>query len=109
MLQCIICEDWYHTRHLGTEVPSNNFAEMICEACVTKHEFLLHYDSYCLNKSIQTIQEEEKENVDVEDTAAENGETNECNCKKPKFKSPKVSAKFWEDVSKQYVFINISN
>lgn len=26
MIQCIICEDWYHSRHLGVEVPEDNFA-----------------------------------------------------------------------------------
>lgn len=97
--QCIICEDWYHTRHLGTEVPSNNFAEMICEACVTKHEFLLHYDAYCLNKFQQAAEEENKEIVEVDDKV-ENGESSdESYCKKPKYQSPKVSAKFWGDVS----------
>lgn len=86
---------------MGTEVPSNNFAEMICEACVTKHEFLLHYDSYCLNKAPQTIEEEKKEDVVVEvDGEGETQKTSlDSDCKKPKFKSPKVTAKFWGDVS----------
>lgn len=73
---------------------------MICEACVTKHEFLLHYDSYCLNKSLQTIEEEKKEQINTGEKE-ETGESEEAQnyCKKPKFKSPKVSAKFWTDVS----------
>lgn len=26
MVQCVICEDWYHERHLGTTVPTDNFS-----------------------------------------------------------------------------------
>ncbi|CAG9838139.1 unnamed protein product [Diabrotica balteata] len=115
MIQCIICEDWYHTRHLGTEVPSNNFAgkasikykEMICEACVTKHEFLLNYDSYSMVKPTRVSEET---NVDVtSDTAQPSDEIktdeeqteneNAGYCKKPKQKSLKVCAKFWPNVN----------
>ncbi|CAB3385468.1 Hypothetical predicted protein [Cloeon dipterum] len=43
MIQCIICEDWYHTRHLGdVEIPSE-FAEMICGSCMGKTPFLSYY------------------------------------------------------------------
>ncbi|EFA01491.1 putative E3 ubiquitin-protein ligase UBR7 [Tribolium castaneum] len=75
MIQCIICEDWYHSRHLGVEIPSGPFAEMICGSCVGKHEFLLHYDT-------------------VEVTVSE-----EKQCKKPETKSENVGAKFWPDIS----------
>ncbi|KAJ8975322.1 hypothetical protein NQ317_008308 [Molorchus minor] len=97
MIQCIICEDWYHTRHLGTEIPSNNFAEMICEACVTKHEFLLHYDEFILKKSgseeIDVLGQNENGQVDT----SQNKE--ESYCKKPKEKSSKACAKFWADMN----------
>ncbi|KAJ8913423.1 hypothetical protein NQ315_017167 [Exocentrus adspersus] len=63
MVQCIICEDWYHTRHLGTEVPSNNFSEMICEACVKKNEFLLHYDDKA-KKPSQSAEGDTSEEID---------------------------------------------
>lgn len=44
MIQCVICEDWFHTRHLNTKVPdSSTYSEMICEGCVTKNDFLLEY------------------------------------------------------------------
>lgn len=48
MVQCIICEDWYHTRHLGVEFPQASYAEMVCENCVKEHQFLLHYDGLAL-------------------------------------------------------------
>ncbi|KAJ3657279.1 hypothetical protein Zmor_009316 [Zophobas morio] len=75
MIQCIICEDWYHSRHLGVEIPSGPFAEMICGSCVSKHEFLLHYDG-------------SKPKV-----------MGEGECKKPVSKSETVGAKFWQDLA----------
>ncbi|KAL4239142.1 putative E3 ubiquitin-protein ligase ubr7 [Mactra antiquata] len=43
MIQCIICEDWYHGRHLGGCKPPSSFQEMICQLCMKKHEFLWAY------------------------------------------------------------------
>lgn len=46
MIQCAICEDWYHTRHLDTDnVPkeASGYAEMICGGCVGKVDFLKNY------------------------------------------------------------------
>lgn len=45
MLQCVICEDWYHSKHLGCkDVPGDDaYAEMICAACMEKHDFLWKY------------------------------------------------------------------
>lgn len=65
MIQCIICEDWYHTRHLGVDVPSTSYAEMICEGCIRQHEFLLHYDGLAVKK---TLQENSNEVIEVADT-----------------------------------------
>ncbi|ESP02860.1 hypothetical protein LOTGIDRAFT_212357 [Lottia gigantea] len=44
MIQCSLCEDWYHGRHLGIKdtLPSD-YEEMICPGCINKHEFLLLY------------------------------------------------------------------
>ncbi|XP_054712772.1 LOW QUALITY PROTEIN: putative E3 ubiquitin-protein ligase UBR7 [Uloborus diversus] len=42
MIQCIICEDWYHGRHLGGEVPEEYF-EMVCSKCMESHCFLYAY------------------------------------------------------------------
>ena len=45
MIQCVVCEDWYHGRHLGeTVVPTNMaFSEMVCLGCTNKCSFLLKY------------------------------------------------------------------
>eukprot|EP00250_Pteridium_aquilinum_P014821 c22220_g7_i1 orf=194-1696(+) len=52
MLQCCICEDWFHEDHLGLapaeEVPRDEdseplFDELICQACGASLDFLSHY------------------------------------------------------------------
>ncbi|XP_025090817.1 LOW QUALITY PROTEIN: putative E3 ubiquitin-protein ligase UBR7 [Pomacea canaliculata] len=42
MIQCVICEDWFHGRHLNATVPED-FHEMICTCCMDKHSFLWAY------------------------------------------------------------------
>ncbi|GFY70163.1 putative E3 ubiquitin-protein ligase UBR7 [Trichonephila inaurata madagascariensis] len=42
MIQCIFCEDWYHGRHLGVEIPDDYF-EMICYKCMEANKFLYSY------------------------------------------------------------------
>ncbi|CAF0749059.1 unnamed protein product [Rotaria sordida] len=48
MIQCIICEDWFHSQHLGVPLPMEeneiNQMDIICQACVTKYSFLVNYD-----------------------------------------------------------------
>lgn len=46
MIQCVVCEDWYHSRHLGTgDTPSSpkSFAEMICGGCMQRVDILQNY------------------------------------------------------------------
>ncbi|XP_053675617.1 putative E3 ubiquitin-protein ligase UBR7 [Anopheles nili] len=45
MVQCIVCEDWYHTRHLDLDEPKNTkeYAEMVCGGCMTANQFLKNY------------------------------------------------------------------
>jgi len=42
MYQCIVCEDWFHGRHLDAAVPAE-FSEMICQLCVSRCPFLRSY------------------------------------------------------------------
>ena len=42
MIQCFMCEDWFHTTHLNTVVPEK-YEEMACVTCVGKHSFLSVY------------------------------------------------------------------
>ncbi|VBB32224.1 unnamed protein product [Acanthocheilonema viteae] len=46
MLQCIICEDWFHLQHLEEtpdSVDTSEVEEVICRNCVTRFTFLLFY------------------------------------------------------------------
>lgn len=106
MAQCILCEDWYHYRHLGASVPVN-YAEMICERCIEKHDFLLHYDGLTITK-VEKTDESETADISVESQDAVKLEDNgkyldevelktEGGCCKPKTKSTVISTKFMEN------------
>lgn len=44
MLQCIVCEDWFHLQHLdGPNVDVNEVEEVICRNCITQFTFLMLY------------------------------------------------------------------
>ncbi|XP_045583105.1 putative E3 ubiquitin-protein ligase UBR7 [Procambarus clarkii] len=64
MIQCCICEDWYHGRHQGSNVPpGDDYAEMICGECLPKHKLLAYYMGY----AVTTVKaEDSKDAVDVE-------------------------------------------
>uniref|UniRef100_H2UW06 Putative E3 ubiquitin-protein ligase UBR7 n=1 Tax=Takifugu rubripes TaxID=31033 RepID=H2UW06_TAKRU len=47
MIQCVVCEDWLHGRHLGCVVPDSvGLLEMICESCMNKNTFLWTYAAH---------------------------------------------------------------
>uniref|UniRef100_A0A665X601 Putative E3 ubiquitin-protein ligase UBR7 n=1 Tax=Echeneis naucrates TaxID=173247 RepID=A0A665X601_ECHNA len=47
MIQCVVCEDWLHGRHLGCVVPDCvELQEMICESCMNKTPFLWTYAAH---------------------------------------------------------------
>ncbi|XP_054652127.1 putative E3 ubiquitin-protein ligase UBR7 [Dunckerocampus dactyliophorus] len=47
MIQCVVCEDWFHTRHLQcTMVEPEELQEMVCEACMNKAPFLWTYAAH---------------------------------------------------------------
>ncbi|XP_049282701.1 putative E3 ubiquitin-protein ligase UBR7 [Anopheles funestus] len=45
MIQCIVCEDWYHLRHLDVDELKNakDYAEMVCGGCMEANPFLKNY------------------------------------------------------------------
>lgn len=44
MIQCVVCEDWFHGRHLGAIPPeSGDFQEMVCQSCMRRCSFLWAY------------------------------------------------------------------
>jgi len=63
MVQCIICEDWLHNRHLGQVPPSDSdYSEMVCDQCMKEHEFLAAY----VEPSDKTSNPEPRVEVEVE-------------------------------------------
>uniref|UniRef100_A0A3B4BCF3 Putative E3 ubiquitin-protein ligase UBR7 n=1 Tax=Periophthalmus magnuspinnatus TaxID=409849 RepID=A0A3B4BCF3_9GOBI len=47
MIQCVVCEDWLHGRHLGAPVPDSvELQELICESCMNHHQFLWTYAAH---------------------------------------------------------------
>lgn len=86
MIQCIMCEDWFHSRHLNAKIPdSNGFDEMICDACTLNHDFLNLYSAYRIvpkddaNTSIES---------NADDTAAEISVTDVDETKSPGKEKP---------------------
>uniref|UniRef100_A0A182SRG4 Putative E3 ubiquitin-protein ligase UBR7 n=1 Tax=Anopheles maculatus TaxID=74869 RepID=A0A182SRG4_9DIPT len=45
MIQCVVCEDWYHMRHLDVDEPKSakDYAEMVCAGCMETNPFLKNY------------------------------------------------------------------
>lgn len=80
MIQCIICEDWYHGRHLGSSYPpeSGEYAEMICPECMKNHGFLWKYCVLSVAVKLEKSEDDEK-TIDVECSNSEYSLTSEKN------------------------------
>jgi len=76
MVQCVVCEDWYHGRHLGLESTpdDSSYAEMICRGCVKQHAFLAHYTGLAV-----TNVEKEGERSSSKDETPEVDDNQEAN------------------------------
>ncbi|KAF5889802.1 putative E3 ubiquitin-protein ligase UBR7, partial [Clarias magur] len=68
MIQCVVCEDWLHGRHLGCVVPECvELQEMICESCMNKSPFLWTYAAHlAVPPTVRMCKEEEEESARVE-------------------------------------------
>uniref|UniRef100_UPI0037E7B9DF putative E3 ubiquitin-protein ligase UBR7 n=1 Tax=Semicossyphus pulcher TaxID=241346 RepID=UPI0037E7B9DF len=71
MIQCVICEDWFHGRHLGcTLVDPEELQEMVCEACMNKAPFLWTYAAHFAEPPVISVSHAEEEvEVDVQERA----------------------------------------
>ncbi|XP_048046331.1 putative E3 ubiquitin-protein ligase UBR7 isoform X1 [Megalobrama amblycephala] len=73
MIQCIVCEDWFHEKHLDSPaVDGDELTEMICVHCMNRAPFLWMYAAHLagspLNKeSLCTV------HVNAENTSDEKG------------------------------------
>ena len=67
MIQCVMCEDWFHGRHLGLEgdekpPKGNQYSEMICRGCAEKFRFLRNYADLAVN----TRKEERRAEAEID-------------------------------------------
>ncbi|KAF9135184.1 hypothetical protein BGX30_011608 [Mortierella sp. GBA39] len=54
MLQCVICEDWFHDSCIGITPHGDDFDDFICRTCTKDHPFLkryLHHPSFMFGLS----------------------------------------------------------
>ncbi|XP_070698118.1 putative E3 ubiquitin-protein ligase UBR7 [Pempheris klunzingeri] len=79
MIQCVVCEDWFHIRHLGcTTVEPEELQEMVCEACMNKAPFLWTYAAhFAVPPVVSVSRPEEDVDVDVEEEAEKEAEATE--------------------------------
>lgn len=70
MIQCCLCEDWYHGKHQGGSAPAAEmFSDMICTQCLPKHEFLAYFVGLAVTA---VVEEEAKTKVDNENSPSKN-------------------------------------
>lgn len=75
MWQCIVCEDWYHTKHLNVKVHPSKFDEFICGCCVDKLDFV-HYYKNILNDKEEEVKRPANVPSAVDQKAEENAPNN---------------------------------
>ncbi|XP_071486994.1 putative E3 ubiquitin-protein ligase UBR7 [Diadema antillarum] len=65
MIQCVICEDWFHGRHLGLDVipESSDYQEMVCESCMKQCDFLWKYRVHSIETRVTVA--ETSSDIDV--------------------------------------------
>ncbi|XP_056623631.1 putative E3 ubiquitin-protein ligase UBR7 isoform X3 [Triplophysa dalaica] len=57
MIQCIVCEDWYHARHLDNPtVNCDALMEMICVGCMNRAPFLWTYAAHFAVSPLNEVQ-----------------------------------------------------
>ena len=83
MLQCIICEDWFHLQHLNASGNAAKLAdscnEMVCDSCMEQHPILQSYTGLAL-KAIDNANESVDDSSSVvADNAAKTCEDNDDN------------------------------
>ncbi|XP_036927212.1 putative E3 ubiquitin-protein ligase UBR7 [Acanthopagrus latus] len=78
MIQCVVCEDWFHNRHLGCTVADpEELQEMVCEGCMNKAPFLWTYAAHFAAPPVISVSHPEDEDVevDVEEGAEKDGDS----------------------------------
>ncbi|XP_078262919.1 putative E3 ubiquitin-protein ligase UBR7 [Rhinoraja longicauda] len=102
MIQCVVCEDWFHGRHLGGVLPDNvEYQEMVCQSCMKRCSFLWVYAPHMsVIKATDAdnsgpLPKMENDNVDV-CTVQENGDSHNQKLKGRAMKNEETGAKHSE-------------
>ncbi|XP_017858594.1 PREDICTED: putative E3 ubiquitin-protein ligase UBR7 [Drosophila arizonae] len=95
MLQCVICEDWFHLQHMeapaGSEKLSNACSEMICDCCMERHEFLRDYSGLALQPAAGAKESATEEINVVDSHPTKNEQQSEQQSEQPAEKRLKLS------------------
>ncbi|XP_078130557.1 putative E3 ubiquitin-protein ligase UBR7 isoform X2 [Sander vitreus] len=82
MIQCVVCEDWLHGRHLGGGVPDSvELQEMICESCMNNNSFLWTYTDH-LSVPGAAVEVKEETNTNVPKEELKGDDVMEPSCKR---------------------------
>ncbi|KAF7666447.1 hypothetical protein LDENG_00108730 [Lucifuga dentata] len=75
MIQCVICEDWFHSKHLGCAVlESEEMQEMVCGACMNNAPFLWTYAAHFAAPPVIKVSHSQKEEeINVEEEREKGG------------------------------------
>jgi E3 ubiquitin-protein ligase UBR7 len=68
MIQCTICEDWFHSHHLPCfnqkQTPNEDeYDEMICPMCMSNNDFLWNYQSYLFDEKVTKQNDVKEESI----------------------------------------------
>jgi E3 ubiquitin-protein ligase UBR7 len=111
MIQCTICEDWFHLNHLiGSENFRTNeeeFDEMICQLCMKSNQFLWYYQGYIAftSDSKASTSEVGEKDLDVE-VLEINSSSTDCECFLEKMKSKNYKDLNVEQINSACYFLN---
>ncbi|XP_043192753.1 putative E3 ubiquitin-protein ligase UBR7 isoform X2 [Amphibalanus amphitrite] len=97
MVQCVVCEDWFHGRHMGVRPPADSdYAEMTCAGCVERLPFLGRYAA----DTEMAANTSNKSPKKVSSASPKNSPKKESSCRLPSGKLPSPSkakgALFWK-------------
>lgn len=94
MIQCIVCEDWFHSLHLGTEPSAaQDYGEMICGQCVERVSFLKDYTGLCVCSVSGTSADQSNVDLDVTtNSVAEEGKDEAVEESAPEAKRQKLDS-----------------
>ncbi|XP_017152034.1 putative E3 ubiquitin-protein ligase UBR7 [Drosophila miranda] len=112
MLQCAVCEDWYHLPHMkapgASEKMLDSCSEMICDTCMDKNQFLRDYTGLALQAveaeeskadlkadKVQVDAEADSKPEQTEEPASKRLKLSTGDCRRPNPTKKHQGAAFW--------------